>query len=212
MVECYKQYKLSRYASGKKRGVNNSKSPTYRSWYSMLARCYTPSYKNYHRWGGRGIRVCDRWLDAKSGYANFISDMGERPSGMSLDRMNIDGDYCLDNCRWATPKQQMNNTSKNVHIKYLGLSYTASELSDLIGIKRGTLLYRYRKNKRLDAPIDTSGVAANTKAHCSRGHDLRVSANIFYRKNGSRECRLCANQRMRDRRAVEKLYLEKHYE
>lgn len=81
-------------------------TPTWRSWTSMIKRCRYPSYKNFKYWGGRGISVCERWQK----FENFMKDMGERPTGKSLDRYpNKDGNYEPGNCRWATPKEQAAN-------------------------------------------------------------------------------------------------------
>ena len=75
----------------------------------MKARCSRPGVDGYHRYGGRGIKVCDRWLND---FENFLADMGERPEGKTLDRINPDGNYEASNCRWATPKEQAQNTSQ----------------------------------------------------------------------------------------------------
>lgn len=83
----------------------NRTSPTYRTWTCMVQRCNRPSFDAYPWYGGRGIRVCERWLV----FANFLTDMGERPDGKTLDRIDRDGDYELSNCRWATPKEQAAN-------------------------------------------------------------------------------------------------------
>lgn len=83
-------------------------TPTYKSFLSMRQRCLNPNSPNYHRYGGRGISICDRWQGEK-GFQNFLSDIGERPRGSSLDRIDTDGDYTPDNCRWATAKEQSNN-------------------------------------------------------------------------------------------------------
>ena len=77
-------------------------TPTYRTWRSMRNRCRNPE-KTYY--AGRGIKVCDRWAD----FENFLADMGERPEGKTLDRIDGDGDYEPSNCRWATPKEQAAN-------------------------------------------------------------------------------------------------------
>lgn len=82
------------------------KSPTYQSWAAMKARCLNPGRAKYADYGGRGIKVCDRWLGS---FSNFLADMGERPEGMTLDRIDNDGDYGPGNVRWATPKEQRAN-------------------------------------------------------------------------------------------------------
>ena len=86
-----------------------SRSPEYNSWAGMLKRCYNPNNPSYKNYGGRGIKVCDRW---RHSFINFYSDMGGRPSGLTLDRVDNDGNYEFSNCRWATDKEQNNNQRK----------------------------------------------------------------------------------------------------
>lgn len=83
-------------------------SPTYRSWTSMHERCNNSNAPNHHLYGGRGISICVRW-SGKGKFVNFLSDMGERPDGTTLDRINNDGNYKPSNCRWATAPEQSNN-------------------------------------------------------------------------------------------------------
>lgn len=79
----------------------------YRSWESMKRRCNSSKYKGYHRYGGRGITYAPVWED----FYAFLADMGERPEGMSIDRIDTDGDYTPENCRWTTPLEQIKNAS-----------------------------------------------------------------------------------------------------
>ena len=78
---------------------------SYKSWSEMKYRCNTESSKDYINYGGRGITYCDQW----ESFDGFYADMGDKPEGMSLGRIDNDGDYCPENCRWETPHQQMNN-------------------------------------------------------------------------------------------------------
>ena len=87
-----------------------SGSPSWNSWKCMRDRCANPKAKDWPRYGGRGIRVCARW-QGRDGFVNFLADMGPRPAGMTLDRIDNDGNYEPSNCRWATPKQQRANQS-----------------------------------------------------------------------------------------------------
>lgn len=90
----------------KRKGQKVYISATYHSWKAMKTRCYNLNTKDYHRYGARGISVCDNW---KNSFLSFLSDMGERPEGTTLDRINPNKGYYPENCRWATMKEQQNN-------------------------------------------------------------------------------------------------------
>lgn len=99
----------------------------------MLRRCYDTSYKDYHRYGGRGTTVCDRWRNSVS---DFVVDMGPRPGpGFSLDRENNDGNYEPGNCRWATVDQQVNNRSCTKWITARGKRMTEAQWSRELGVR-----------------------------------------------------------------------------
>jgi hypothetical protein len=111
----------------------------------MLKRCYNKKSTYYAYYGGRGINVCERWRES---FENFLSDMGQAPDGMSLDRFpNMNGGYEPGNCRWATAKEQGRNKRNNVFIEYSGKRQTLSQWSEETGIPRTTISSRIEKLK-----------------------------------------------------------------
>jgi hypothetical protein len=121
-----------------KHGMYQTK--TYRIWASMKTRCSSPNNTSYSRYGGRGIKVCDRWQE----FENFYADMGDAPKGMTLDRVDVDGDYTPENCRWATAQEQQNNMRSNQHITYQGKTQTLAQWARELGLSYSALGYRYR--------------------------------------------------------------------
>ena len=121
------------------------KHPLYRTWVNMMTRCYNKRNTNYPRWGGRGIVVCDRWLEKPNGFWNFVEDMGKRPKGCSLDRIDVNGNYCKENCRWATPTQQSLNTRSNSRIR--GVCKTPTSYKAFITLNGKTQSKRFKNFK-----------------------------------------------------------------
>ncbi len=132
-------------------GMSRSPENAIRS--AMIQRCTNPNSKDYPYYGGRGIRVCKRWLRS---FENFFADMGKRPSKkFELDRKNNNGDYKKTNCRWITHTEQMNNTRSNRVISFNGYSKNISQWAKHIGINNQTLserLERWTVEKALNTP------------------------------------------------------------
>lgn len=125
-------------ASKKTHGQSNTRE--YRIWQQLINRCYNQAVRNYNRYGGRGITVCDRWRES---FENFIEDMGTRPSpSHSIDRKDNNLGYCKENCRWATKQEQARNKSTTVWIEHDGKRMSAPDWSDVTGIKTTTLIAR----------------------------------------------------------------------
>lgn len=114
------------------------RTPEYRSWTAMLTRCTNPNSPNYPNYGGRGISVCDRWRS----FENFYADMGPRPDGCSVDRIDVNGNYEPDNCRWATKATQANNTRANIPLTHNGRTMNLAEWARESGISVGALRRR----------------------------------------------------------------------
>lgn len=107
------------------------------AWRRMIQRCTNPKDKNYKTYGGRGIKVCDRWMKS---FDTFFEDIGSAPSeDLTIDRINNNGNYEPNNCRWATRKQQSNNKRDNVIIRFNGQSKTLAEWAEAFGMKYHTV-------------------------------------------------------------------------
>lgn len=126
--------------------VGGKKSPEYVSYCNMLQRCYYPKHNRFYCYGGRGIRVCERWL-GREGFVNFLADLGFKPVGkrISIEREDVDGNYEPSNCRWATPKEQSRNTRVSRKVEYNGHTALLVELCDAHGVPYDRVAYRIDK-------------------------------------------------------------------
>lgn len=132
------------------------KRPEYVVWERMRSRCNNPKDKRYSAYGGRGIKVCVEWDD----FSVFLSDMGTRPKGHTLERIDNNLGYCKQNCRWATRQEQNNNTSRSLHIEFEGTLLTLRQWAEKLELPYRSLWYRYSKGVRppeLFAPIGATG-------------------------------------------------------
>lgn len=107
----------------------------------MLQRCYNPNVDSWPYYGGRGIAVCERW---RQSFENFIEDMGEKPARLSLDRRDVNGEYCRDNCRWVSHVAQMNNTRANHMVDLGSRRLTLAEISLESGLPHWVISRRLR--------------------------------------------------------------------
>lgn len=118
--------------------TSRSQTPTYIAWRNMRRRCLNPKDQSWHCYGGRGIKVCRQWAES---YDQFVKDMGVKPKGMTLERLNTDGNYEPSNCVWASMRDNQNNRRNTIKVK--GVPVTV--LAEMTGIKADTLRARLNR-------------------------------------------------------------------
>lgn len=139
MSSCGCMRKWSQFVHGQKG------TPEHRSWAAMIQRCTNPNVERYNIYGARGIRVCDRWRD----FINFLSDMGPRPEGTSLDRYpDQNGNYEPNNCRWATAKEQAQNKTNNVKVILSGDEMVLIEALKIINVEPSAFSNYVRRSSK----------------------------------------------------------------
>lgn len=129
----------------------------FNTYNGMKDRCYNPKSVSYKNYGARGIKICDEWLNDKNKFFEWCISFGIKKE-LSIDRIDVNGDYCPENCRWATNKEQLNNMRCNVKLEYNGKEYTIAQLSELLNINYQTIhkrlkYYNYDIDKVLTAPL-----------------------------------------------------------
>lgn len=129
----------------------------YRIWRHILNRCENPKTKHYDRYGGRGITVCERWQR----FENFLADMGLPFEGATIDRINNDDGYYKENCRWATMKEQISNTKRNIWIAYNGERKTLRQWAEVTGVNHCTLRGRLKSGWDIGKALSTPPVNFN---------------------------------------------------
>ena len=117
----------------------------YRIWIAMRSRCYSEKNESYKDYGGRGISVCDEWSNSFVAFMQWSLSSGYQEN-LTIDRIDTDGNYCPENCRWATRKEQANNKRNTLYITFEGITHTSSEGASILGISVQTVIAHYKRN------------------------------------------------------------------
>lgn len=174
---------------------------TYSTWQAMKNRCYNTNHVAYHRYGGRGIKVCDEWIDS---FPAFLRDMGDRPENTSIERIKNDLGYFKENCRWAKPKEQTSNRSNNRILFHNERAMPISLWAIETGMKESTLRERIRRGwsdcdaltvpvskKKIKCPSSNNAQASQSCACPRSEHPLAPEPSLVESRNraGKREDR-----------------------
>lgn len=135
----------------------------YYIWASIKKRCKNPKDPAYHNYGGRGITICEHW---RTSFLNFFSDMGPRPPGMTLDRINNDGNYEPGNCRWTDRITQMNNMRTNLRITHQGETLTRAQWERRLGFCHGLIRSRLAGGWSLERAMTVKPYEYRNRRHC----------------------------------------------
>ena len=150
---CYNVESLTKRATrhGHRR-TGGRTTPTYETWRDMRKRCGDRKCKHYANYGGRGITVCERW---QVSFENFLADMGERPEGdISLDRIDVNGNYEPGNCRWATRVEQANNKRNNVMLTLNGVTKSQEQWAKELNLSHGAIVRRIKAGWPIERVLD----------------------------------------------------------
>ena len=175
----------------------------------MKARCLNQNNKHYANYGGRGIKICDEWIN---NFNQFVVDMGEKPQGYSIDRIDNNGDYTPNNCKWSTKKEQQRNRRVTKHITIEGVDYLICDVAERYGFKYDTIEKRAKTAKTFAELVDktrkvykeglalggqASGAKKKALTHCKSRHEFTEANTHIYR--GWRKCRECHRIRQYNR-------------
>ena len=138
-------------ARNTKHGLSKVYPRTYRTWKDMRCRVNNPNDSDFKDYGGRGISICERWND----FANFFADMGERPAGKTIDRINVNAGYSPENCRWADIVMQANNRRSNHKVEFAGITKNLQEWCNEFGLEPSKVRYRLRQGWKIEDALNT---------------------------------------------------------
>ena len=156
---------------------------TYRSWSNMKSRCNNPNCDQYDRYGGRGIGICERWVS----FDNFLEDMGERKTGLTLERKDNDGDYSAENCVWDSRKAQANNRNTNHFITAFRKTMTLAQWARETGIDRSAILRRLASGWGAERALSTK---SNGPGNCWKFDEETIDSVVS--KKGEMSSRVAA--------------------
>ena len=150
----------SKVVTGKPRNLRHGRTDSreYSSWTNAKTRCFNPASDAYPRYGGRGITMCAEWA---ADFSAFYRDMGPCPTGLTLERRDVNGDYGPDNCYWASYQQQNNNRRNNKRITFGGFTRTLAEWDRALGLKLGMLSTRLRLGVSLEHALQPGRLRGN---------------------------------------------------
>ena len=127
--------------------AGKERAPEYRSWYAMKQRCLNPKHKQYDNYGGRGIKICQEWIDS---FEKFFEAMGPAPKGFELDRKDVGGDYEPDNCKWSSHQDQQRNKQNTVWVEFEGKTVALVSLAEKFGLPRARVYQRWKRGLPLE--------------------------------------------------------------
>ena len=152
---------------------------TRKTWQNAIRRCYDRNADQYPYYGGRGIAVCERW---RNSFEHFLADMGHRPAGLTLDRMDPDGNYEPGNCRWATRREQSRNRRSTIWVRHEGDDLTLKEYATALALP-----YK-RLHKRVSAGMAPKAAASQLLREAEQGMASRVNVTVDGARMTLREC------------------------
>ena len=147
-----------------------SKTKLYAVWCAMRNRCNKPGVNGYNRYGGRGIKVCEEWQNSFVPFLGWAMANGYK-EGLEIDRINNDGNYCPENCRWVTRFENMQNTRINKHIEYKGNTYTISQLAEIHGIDASLVGSCLRKGWTVEEAVTLAPKVGNNQSLRGNNHE-----------------------------------------
>jgi hypothetical protein len=170
---------------------NSTFDREYNSWRAMRSRCLNARHPSFSNYGGRGINICDEWIN---NYDAFVRDMGPRPEGATLERINTNGDYEPGNCRWATAKEQLNNQRRCRKYTLNGETLTVTQWAERVGVRPDAM---FRRIDHYGISPEIALVSPDLKSGWRHG------TRQGYEKHKCKcvECRAANTARHRDRRA-----------